>query len=308
MNWPGRATKALLSGALVAAAIAVAAWGVSRLRSAEPAQVRLADPPSDCARRADGAIALVLGSGGPRGFAHIGVLDALSRAGFQPSLVVGSSMGAIVGALYAGGLAPARIESLAMRAHWRDWLGDLVWSTHGWFAGEALQRVVGEALDGRPIERLSIPFVAVATRLPDGELRAFDSGDTAAAVRASAALPGLLLPVRWRDAVHADGDLASPLPVDTAIRRGATKVLAIDVSADLDDTPPLTQLPAEWVTRDIARRHLIEREAARASVVIRVPLPYYAGMSESYRRMAIAAGRQAVEDALPRLRAAGLLR
>src|SRR5690606_24532465 len=136
------------------------------------------EPPAGPAPR----IALVLGSGGPRGFAHIGVLKVLDEAGIEADLVVGSSVGAMVGALYAGGHSAVRLETLAHEINVLEFF-EFRMLGGGPATGRAVQSFVNGRLDGRPIESLPVRFAAAATRVSDGGLALFNRGDVGLAVR-----------------------------------------------------------------------------------------------------------------------------
>jgi len=172
------------------------------------------------------AVALVLGSGGPRGFAHIGVLKVLDEMGVRPDLIVGSSAGAMVGALYASGLDARAIEDLATNMSTirfyepRQLLGKLA-------TGHPVETFVNEKVGGRAMEELHIPLAVVATRLRDRRLVLFDRGDTGFAVRASSADPDRFEPVRIGDERYADGDELSPVPILAARSLGARFVIAV---------------------------------------------------------------------------------
>jgi NTE family protein len=247
-------------------------------------------------------IAFALGSGGPRGFAHIGVIKALEAAGIQPDLIVGTSSGALVGTLYAAGFDAAELERRALALNLTP-LFDFTFNKFGKFKGEGVQQLINEVLQGKPIEQLKRPLAVVATKVPTGEMTAFTRGNTGLAVRASSAIAGSFLPVVIRGATYMDGDLVSPVPILAAKQLGADIVIAVDVSADLADTPPLENIPLDWVSTGVVRKTLIEREAEHAAVMIRPRLPYYAGASQEYKRMVIAAGELAGRAAVAQIRA-----
>lgn len=246
-------------------------------------------------------VALVLGSGGHRGFAHIGVLKVLAENGVRPDLVIGSSIGAVVGALYAGGMSPAELEKLAYNLNaleffeFRMLLGKPA-------TGRAVQDFVNKRVQGRAIEELRIPFAAAATRVRDNALVLFNRGDTGLAVRASAASPDEFEPVRIAGEVYVDGDEASPVPIRAARRLGARVVIAVDVSAYLRETP--AGVPAQWVAKDVRRAKEIAAEATEADVLIHPDIGYYAGRTESYRRRVIAIAYRAAREQLPSVQAA----
>ena len=183
-------------------------------------------PPTGPAPR----VALVLGSGGPRGFAHIGVLKALEDAGIKPDLVIGSSVGSMVGALYAAGMSAHDLERLAYEINVMQFF-ELRSLTGALATGAAIQNYVNEKVDGRSIEQLKMPFVAAATRVSDGKLVLFNHGDTGLAVRASGASPGQFAPVKIGSETYIDSDEASPVPIRVALELGAKVVMQVDVTA-----------------------------------------------------------------------------
>jgi NTE family protein len=246
-------------------------------------------------------VALVLGSGGPRGFAHIGVLKVLDEAGIHPDLVVGSSVGALVGALYASGIGASDLERIAYGINLIDFF-EVRTLVGGTATGSAIQAYVDERVAGRPIEQLRIPFVAAATRVRDGHLVLFNRGDTGLAVRASGASPGQFEPVRVGADWYVDGDEASPVPIRAARKLGAKVVIAVDVSAYVADTPP--GVPQDWIAKDARRAKQVASEAPAADVLIHPDIGYYAGHDEAYRHRVIAIAERVTREALPRIRAA----
>lgn len=246
-------------------------------------------------------LALVLGSGGPRGFAFVGVLRVLDDAGIHPDLVVGSSVGALVGALYSAGISARQLERLAYDVNLLDFFEVRVLGG-GPATGSAIQSYVDERVDGRPIERLRIPFVAVATRASDGHLVLFNRGDTGLAVRASGASPGQFEPVRIGSELYVDGDEASPVPIRAARRLGAKVVIAVDVSAYAADTP--AGVPETWIEKDARRARQVASEAPAADVLIHPDIGYYAGHDEAYRHRVIAIAEQVTREKLPQILAA----
>ena len=278
-------------------------------RSTEPVVLQSDRPPQPIDSRMVGSYpqALVLGSGGPRGFAHIGVLQVLDEAGYKPDLIVGSSMGAIIGAALSAGVSPRRMEQRALNPDWLNWIRDLTWSRHGWLRGRSVENLVRSAGAAPHLEDLPIRLVAVATALPSGERVEFGYGDVVSAVRASSASPGMFLPVMIDGRLLADGDICAPVSATTARKLGAGKILAVDVSAFADTTPPVESMTLEWVEQDIRRRILIDDELRAADAVIHVRMEYYAGIRHDGRVASIAAGRKAALAALPELRRLGVI-
>ena len=247
-------------------------------------------------------VALVLGSGGPRGFAHIGVLKVLEEAGLKPDLVIGASVGALVGALYADGMNATQLQKLADQINVAEFFFELRVLRGLPASGGAVQEYVDEKVDGRTIEQLKIPFAAAATRLSDRTLALFNRGDTGLAVRASSASPGQFEAVKIGDDLFIDGDEASPVPIRVARELGAQVVIAIDVSAYLEQTPP--GVPQEWIDKDERRAKQIRAEAPGADVLIHPDIGYYAGHDEDYRRRVIAIAERVAREQMPRVKAA----
>ena len=242
--------------------------------------------------------ALVLGSGGPRGFAHIGVLKVLEAAGIEPALVVGSSAGAIVGALYAAKIGTVEIERRALDLGLTD-IADPALFQPTRMIGRAMQNFINNAVGNTFIESLPRRFCAVAAPVGKNELVAFTAGHTGAAVRASAALPSMFLPCTIAGVAYEDGDLVSPVPIRVARALGATRVVAVDVSAFLEDTPE--RAPESWKARDAERRAIIDGEASQADLLLRIRTQYYTGASRDYRESLIRAADAQTKAALPRL-------
>ena len=246
-------------------------------------------------------VALVLGSGGRRGFAHAGVLRVLESEGIKPDLIVGVSIGSIIGALYASGLSAAEVEQLALTLDLSE-LRDLSWLYWGQVRGQKLQDFVNTRVRQQPLESLGTRFAVVATRQHDKMMQIFNSGDTSAAVRASSAVPGRFYAVRIADISYVDGDVASPVPVRAARTLGALVVIAVDISARLENAP--RDAPDDWLRTDRERRVRIDAETKFADVLIHPDIGYYAGTSGGYRARVIAAAAEATRAALPRIRAA----
>jgi NTE family protein len=245
--------------------------------------------------------ALVLGGGGCRGYGHIGVLRVLERERLRPDLVVGSSSGALVGALYAAGMSAAEIERYGGRMS-PNLLRDWVFPRLGIFGGGRIRRFIIERVGDKSIETLPMRFAAVATNLKTGAMKILDRGDLGRAVQASASIPGLLEPVRIGGEPYVDGNLSAPVPVDAARRLGARRVVAVDVSfppeqADLGDP-----FDALYQGFSILTRRIALGERARADLAIAPRLPEHDDMSRATLGALMDAGERAAEAALPALR------
>lgn len=174
-------------------------------------------------------VALALGGGGARGFAHIGVIKALEDAGIEADIVTGASSGAIIAALYASGRRGGELWDIALNLE-RDDIVDFVVVGEGWVKGEALQNFVNRLVDDQPIEKLPRRFALVATEAENYRMTVFNRGNTGVAVRASASVPRLFVPPVINGEKYLDGGLTSPVPVKLARAMGADIVIAVDVS------------------------------------------------------------------------------
>jgi NTE family protein len=245
-------------------------------------------------------VALVLGAGGPRGFAHVGVLKVLEENGIEVDLVVGASAGAMLGALYANGMKATEIEKIALDLDAKRFIGI---STSGIVGnGNALYGWVRELTNGQSLEGMQKKFAVTASRVSDNQLTIFNVGNTGAAVRASSATPAQFSPVNIRGVLYQDGDEAAPVPIKAARTLGARVVIAVDVSAHLSAIPP--SAPDNWQIRDRKRSAMVAAEAQYADVLIHPDLGYYAAISEDYRKMCIERGAAAARIAMPQIRAA----
>ncbi len=244
-------------------------------------------------------IALALGSGGARGFAHVGVIKALEEADIVPDIIAGASSGAVVAALYASGYSARALEEIALGID-HDTLVDFTLFGGGRVRGEALQEFVNRTVGNRPIERLAKPFAVVATRARDGQMTVFNRGDTGLAVRASASVPNLFIPPLINGEEYVDGGLSSPVPVEVARAMGADVVIAVDVSWFAQARNSGGE--AEEFARRRPRYQLLEQQLARADIVI-TPRTVRTRMLDFENKLqSIAAGEEAAREVVPQVR------
>ena len=175
-------------------------------------------------------IALALGGGGAKGFAHIGVIKVLESHGIKPKIVTGTSAGSFVGSIYASGKTPYQLQQIALQLKESD-LRDLTVSRQGFLVGQKLQNYVNSEVNNTPIQQFPIRFAAVATRLDNGQKTEFIKGNAGQAVRASCSIPNVFIPATIANVQYVDGGLTSPIPVKTAKSMGADIVIAVDISA-----------------------------------------------------------------------------
>jgi NTE family protein len=248
-------------------------------------------------------LGLALGSGAARGFAHVGVIQVLEEAGIQPDLVVGTSAGSLVAALYASGKNSAQLRRVAEtmeEAEITDWMMPIL--NRGALRGEALARYVNTQVGGRLIEQMKIPLGIVATDLHNGEPMLFRRGNTGSAVRASSAVPAVFQPVKIGTREYVDGGLVSPVPVRQAREMGANVVIAVDISTDPEGSPASDTFQILMQTFNIMGKSLNTVLLKDADVVVRPALMGVKSADFAARRKSIEAGREAMLKALPKLK------
>ena len=176
-------------------------------------------------------VGLALGSGSARGWAHIGVIQALTEAGIDIDYIAGTSIGSVVGSVFAAGNIKA-LEEVAVRLDWKQiaYLFDVVLPKSGLIDGKKVAGFVRNHLREMNIEELPIPFCAVSTDLNTGDEVIIREGDIIEAVRASISIPGIFTPVRNNGRILVDGGLVNPVPVSVVREMGADFVIAVDLS------------------------------------------------------------------------------
>ena len=174
---------------------------------------------------------LVLGSGGARGIAHIGVIDYLVEHGYTISSIAGCSMGAVIGGMYAAGYHDDYkkwIQTLS-KSHVFDLL-DFTFGKIGFVKGEKIFDVMSEFMDAKRIEDCDIPFTAVSFDLANNKEVLFDNGDLKTALRASFAIPGVFTPLYLDDHIYVDGSVVNPLPLNVPKKNDDALVIAVSLS------------------------------------------------------------------------------
>ena len=246
-------------------------------------------------------IGLALGGGAARGFAHIGVIQALEESGLAPDLVVGTSAGSLVAALYASGMGG---RELALTADAMDETAFADWSYpgRGLIRGEALAKFVRDKTGHRNIEQMRIPLGIAVTDLDSGAGVLFRRGDVGTAVRASSAVPAVFQPVRIGSREYVDGGLSAPIPVHHARSMGAEFVIAVDISAVPEGNPTGDAARMLMQTFAIMGRSLKNHELREADVVLQPVLAGVSGADFTTRRQSIKAGRDATLAQLGELR------
>jgi NTE family protein len=245
-------------------------------------------------------VALVLGAGAAKGFAHVGVLKVLEANHIPVHMVVGTSVGSLVGSLYAYGYSAYDLQKIAMGLE-RGELVDLTVPDNGFVKGELLEAYVNRMIRGTTIENLRIPFYAVATDIGSGQEMVFGKGNTGMAVRASCSIPGVFQPVRIGDRTYVDGGVVSPVAVDAARRLGADVVIAVAISGGVSGVLPETTLDTIFQSVNVMYAKIAENQLSRADVVIHPKVGYIASGDFTKRHEAILEGETAAQAALPKI-------
>ncbi len=212
-------------------------------------------------------VALVLGSGGARGYAHIGAIEVLEAQGIRPDFIVGTSAGSLVGALYASGKTAPQLREIALNMKASD-VRDIRLDKKGFFDGQKIEDYVNHLLANTPLHQLDIPMYVVATELKHGKKVVFNYGNAGQAVRASVSIPSMFIPTKIAGREYVDGGLVSPVPVHIARELGADVVIAVDILAQ----PSYTETSNVWglfnQNINIMQHHLAQQELKDADVII----------------------------------------
>jgi NTE family protein len=240
-------------------------------------------------------IGLALGGGAARGFAHIGVIKALESQGIFPNLVVGTSAGSVIAALYASGYRGTELQKIALsldEAAITDWALPFSGRFGGMIKGDALQAMVNRLVKNQTIENMSMPLGIVGTDLKTGNGVLFQRGDTGQAVRASCSIPGVFQPTIIQGREYVDGGLVSPVPVRYAKQMGADIVIAVNISTEPSSQDSSGSLGILLHTTSIMGKSINTFELDLAQVVIQPELKGMRGTDFKSRNAAILAGEE----------------
>jgi NTE family protein len=240
-------------------------------------------------------IGLALGGGAARGFAHIGVIKALESQGIFPNLVVGTSAGSVIAALYASGYRGTELQKIALsldEAAITDWALPFSGRFGGMIKGDALQAMVNRLVKNQTIENMPMPLGIVGTDLQTGNGVLFQRGDTGQAVRASCSVPGIFQPTIIQGREYVDGGLVSPVPVRYAKQMGADIVIAVNISTEPSTQDSSGTLGILLQTTSIMGKSINAFELDLAQVVIQPELKGMRGTDFKARNAAILAGEE----------------
>lgn len=244
-------------------------------------------------------VALVLGSGGARGYAHIGVIQVLEKQGIHPDFIVGTSAGSIVGSLYASGMSASKLRNVALDMKVAD-VREFKIGLKGFFDGGKVEDYVNQQVKQQPLDKLKIPMYVVATELKNGKKTIFNYGNTGQAVRASVSIPSMFVPTVIGGEEYVDGGLVSPVPVNIARDLGADIIIAVNILAQ----PAYTETSNMWglfnQNINIMQNRLAEEEMKNADIVIQPDLREKAHIFDvKGRQDTIQAGIDATQQRLP---------
>ena len=253
-------------------------------------------------------IALVLGGGGARGLAHIGVLKVLEEEKLPVDVVVGTSVGALVGALYCGGVPVQKMERIGQDVQWdkisnlgktsllRLIIGEHLLST------EKMEDYLVRNIGNKRFDELDKTFACVATDLNTGEMIVLKEGNVAFAARASATIPGIFAPAEFRHRYLVDGGLSSNIPTDVAKLLGADIIIAVSVSADISKNNTSNVLMTLTQSIYIQGSILEKDELKGADLVIRPKVGEVSAIELNRSEECIEAGIVAARKAMPEIK------
>lgn len=246
-------------------------------------------------------VALVLGAGASKGFAHVGVIKVLEANGIPIDMVVGTSAGSFVGSLFAYGYTGFELQGIALSITRGD-IVDISIPDKGFIKGEKVEEFINTRVKNTPIERFKIPFHAVATDIATGKEVAFGKGNAGMAVRASCSIPGVFRPVRIGNSTYVDGGVVSPVAVDVARMYGADIVIAVDISGDTSTNVPDGIMETIMKSIDIMYSRIAQNQIAKADIVIKPRVSHIGSADFGKRHEAILEGEKSTQELIPKIK------
>jgi NTE family protein len=245
---------------------------------------------------------LCLGSGGIRGFTHIGVLRALEEHQIKVDVYFGTSVGSLVSVFSANGMSAAQIEEKALDLKFFD-LVDFCFPKNGFIGGQKLKQFIEKNIQTQNIENLEKPVRIIATNTRTGAQKIFSSGKIAERVQASCSIPNVFRPVRIDNEEYLDGDLKSPVPMKSARLEFSDEIiLGVNIIARIDQAPRNHRKWARWITKDIYRRTIVDHEKSNADIYLDLDIGYFGGFGKSWAMHQIQVGHQETLKIIPKLK------
>ncbi|SDI66096.1 patatin-like phospholipase family protein [Natribacillus halophilus] len=245
-------------------------------------------------------IGLALGSGGARGIAHIGVLEVLEEQGIPVDFISGSSVGALIGSLFAGGQSVADLRKIASLFR-RKYYIDFTVPKMGFVTGKRLEELFFMLTKGESLENLQTPVSVVATDLNSGERVLLTEGSIAKAVRASVSIPGIFVPYRYGDHLLVDGGVIDRVPASVVTEMGADIVLAVDVSYFPEKPANETIYDVIMHSMEIMSRELVRAKQINADILMEPIGEERNAIVFEDAEALVQQGREEAERVLPRI-------
>ncbi|EGL83204.1 Patatin [Caldalkalibacillus thermarum TA2.A1] len=249
-------------------------------------------------------IGLALGAGGARGLAHIGVLQKLEEHGIPVHCIAGSSIGALVGSLYAVGHSPEQMKKFISLFPQKYWL-DYTVPKMGFITGDKVKEIVRLLTKNKQIEEAEKPLAIVATQLEKGERAVFREGPIAEAVRASVSIPGIFVPAVINGELYVDGGVVDRVPVSVLKEMEADLIVAVDVSYSGESSYPIKSIfDVIAQTIDIMEREILKYRMLDVDVLIRPNVKAYSTTMFYKAEEIIHEGIRSAEEAIPKIKEA----
>ncbi|MFH1238660.1 MAG: patatin-like phospholipase family protein [bacterium] len=243
-------------------------------------------------------VAVVLSGGGARGLAHAGVLKVLDEEKIPVDMVVGASVGALIGSLYASGIPSEKIEDMAANINWRN-LFSFHLSYQSIYSTKKLEDYIQKNIEDKRFDQLNIPFACVAVDVQTGEMIIFREGLVAPAVRASASIPGAFEPVAYRHRLLIDGGVIDNVPVDVAQIMGADIIIAVVTNADLTKVKPNNIFKIMTQVISIQSNYISGTQMKNADIIITPKVTDVASTDLEKGKQCVQAGEIAARALIP---------
>lgn len=254
-------------------------------------------------KRAEPKVALVLGGGSAKGFAHVGVLRVLEREKIPIHMIVGTSVGSLIGGIYASNPDSFQLEWAAFKIARGDILDYSITSSKmGPVQGARLEAFVEQNAKVKLVEATKIPFYPVATDLNTGETVTLEKGSLAKAIHASSAIPGIFVPVTFGNRTLVDGGVTSNIACDVARAKGANVIIAVNLQKDVRDTDITSVIDVIAQSISIMMHVNTRSKLAHADVIIEPDTKGISMFDFSRKKTLMEEGMKATEIALPRIR------
>jgi NTE family protein len=260
-------------------------------------------PPVTPVKKVEPKVALVLGGGSAKGFAHVGVIRILEQEKIPIHMIVGTSAGSLIGGIYAANPDSFQLEWSAYKIDKNDILDiSIVYSKVGPVQGAKLEAFVDQTAKVKKIEDTKIPFYPIATDLNTGETIILEKGSLAKAVRASSAIPGIFVPVVFGNRTLVDGGVANNIACDVARQRGANIVIAVNLQKDVKDTDITTVFDIIGQSLNIMMHENSKVKLQYADVVIEPDTKGVSLFDFTQKKKLIEEGMKAARKAIPRIK------